>query len=1144
MSFEQRHRRQVSSADQTIAKEDGKPEDFDKTILHIQRKLDQIPSQYKQQSEVFNPLEQVIDMMKSSNLKERKKDLDANVRTLDKAMESVVKAHYDGFNKAIKNYTQILGLVTSTGTNNATLTQNAAKCNALFTSRSHSVNTMYLQSLEYSYMIEILDKIEAIKKVPDQYQEAYNSQQYLNAAKILVEAVEQLYQDDLLRIGALVELQAEIVAKKNTFHEVALELLHNLIYLKDSADLVEELSDSGAANGSSSEDTRKSLTSMEAKDPLTIRLELMDQLVSSFFVLGKASQAINKILDRLRSELRHVIQKAVATVKKRHESNPVLLQQILTRPPRGEVSHEYPNLFYDMLQLVFEKAKEVLVFHRYVTELFESKLRAEREASDQVMDLEESEEIKPPRVKSGNLTSAMSAATHSNFSMATDSESFTMTYRLDHVWEEFQKELQALIGYFIDAPAEGTMSAASAAKKQVETRETHHSARLFSFSSSSAFTLYEISETQSFQYRSMDLGEPSPYNLPAIYPLISSFCEQAAQITGVPLASSRLQDWMDSFISTTLLAVLKMDSKLRVEAAVQSAEAFKSRDAKTVKSSYVAEDARRPLLNSTLEVYRCIKELFDDTIAMPLYAPQIHGIMETCLMSYFDQCRIQYDSYVRDSEVGKTVKNSEFQKLVMTDPQWRRILRLFKIGGNVNTANLSVSVDSNSSSESPTTGESNSPKPSSSAPISAATPAPSLNPNNRMSSGPTVVIHSVPGMMMRSGSGAGEGHGTQGVDHEESEYMANLMDFEVAWHTGTTNAGVPIALRHMIYDPHRLAHLAALHDSCYWIADKVASLDRTDGPATSSGRSHMRESSAASGNGASSGVGSNSNVLLSPTGVASGASSIGSSAPTSGKYGMTPMGSTANVSAPASNNLRRLQRRESKDGPKFASQTPLNVFRPRLSSQLTNLTWMFKDLSDQCLHNIYVDFRLQTCYFLDGLAGHYVYAAEDRQPDLRVVELNASLATAYQFLQAYLPSTKLKYLLAGLPLLMSSLLIESLKSHIETINRNGVVKMVRNIFTLQQNLTGMTTFNEEPFDQARRYYELLNLNIEEVYQYVALHHNPDDHLAYSLNQYRTVLEIIANPKSRTLTDEQEKDLRDKYMLLPHDGTAHAKRNVH
>lgn len=203
MSFEQRHRRQQSSADSSISKDDGAPkaEDFDKTILHIQRKLDQIPRQYKEPSEVFNPLEQVIEMMKSSNLKERKRELDNNVKTLDKAMESIVRgtllpyilfsafvspskallrlqncgcfsssfktqtdalffaAHYDGFNKAIKNYTQILGLVTQTGNNNSTLSQNAAKCHTLFTSRSHSVNSMYLQSLEYGYMIEILDKM-------------------------------------------------------------------------------------------------------------------------------------------------------------------------------------------------------------------------------------------------------------------------------------------------------------------------------------------------------------------------------------------------------------------------------------------------------------------------------------------------------------------------------------------------------------------------------------------------------------------------------------------------------------------------------------------------------------------------------------------------------------------------------------------------------------------------------------------------------------------------------------------------------------------------------------------------------------------------------------------------------------------------
>lgn len=90
MSFEQRHRRQQSNADANVARDDG-AQDFDKAILHIQRKLDQIPRQYKEASEKFNPLEQVIEMMKSSNLKERKRELDNNVKTLDKAMESIVR---------------------------------------------------------------------------------------------------------------------------------------------------------------------------------------------------------------------------------------------------------------------------------------------------------------------------------------------------------------------------------------------------------------------------------------------------------------------------------------------------------------------------------------------------------------------------------------------------------------------------------------------------------------------------------------------------------------------------------------------------------------------------------------------------------------------------------------------------------------------------------------------------------------------------------------------------------------------------------------------------------------------------------------------------------------------------------------------
>lgn len=65
-------------------------EDFDKAIIQIRRRLDVIPHEYKK-TENFNPLEHVIEIMKASNSKERKKELVSNCKAMDKAMEMIVK---------------------------------------------------------------------------------------------------------------------------------------------------------------------------------------------------------------------------------------------------------------------------------------------------------------------------------------------------------------------------------------------------------------------------------------------------------------------------------------------------------------------------------------------------------------------------------------------------------------------------------------------------------------------------------------------------------------------------------------------------------------------------------------------------------------------------------------------------------------------------------------------------------------------------------------------------------------------------------------------------------------------------------------------------------------------------------------------
>lgn len=50
--------------------------------------------------------------------------------------------------------------------------------------------------------------------------------------------------------------------------------------------------------------------------------------------------------------------------------------------------------------------------------------------------------------------------------------------------------------------------------------------------------------------------------------------------------------------------------------------------------------------------------------------------------------------------------------------------------------------------------------------------------------------------------------------------------------------------------------------------------------------------------------------------------------------------------------------------------------------------------------------------------------------------------------------------------------------HIRRMNENGVKKMCRNIFSLQQTLTSITSAREPALDYARQYFELLCLTPE------------------------------------------------------------------
>ncbi|XP_038070549.1 exocyst complex component 4-like isoform X2 [Patiria miniata] len=141
----------------------------------------------------------------------------------------------------------------------------------------------------------------------------------------------------------------------------------------------------------------------------------------------------------------------------------------------------------------------------------------------------------------------------------------------------------------------------------------------------------------------------------------------------------------------------------------------------------------------------------------------------------------------------------------------------------------------------------------------------------------------------------------------------------------------------------------------------------------------------------------------------------------------------------------------------------------------------FKELADICLQVLHLELRLHCFFYLLPVAkqSSFHISADSVDPDPNVLKLNKDLTTLEEALSPSLMPHKFKYVFEGLGHLVSFILINSAQ-YVKRINENGIKKMCRNIFILQQNLTNITMSRETDLDQARNYYELMYKSTDEI----------------------------------------------------------------
>ena len=143
----------------------------------------------------------------------------------------------------------------------------------------------------------------------------------------------------------------------------------------------------------------------------------------------------------------------------------------------------------------------------------------------------------------------------------------------------------------------------------------------------------------------------------------------------------------------------------------------------------------------------------------------------------------------------------------------------------------------------------------------------------------------------------------------------------------------------------------------------------------------------------------------------------------------------------------------------------------------------FIDLSECTLLVLHLEIRVHCFYHLLRIFQQNSFSlnTDNLDIDQEVLEFNKDLALIDEQLNIYLQNYKLCYMFEGVSHLVSTILINNVAS-LKKINENGVKRMCKNIFSIQQQLTGITLNREVALDYCRQYYELFsnNKNPEEL----------------------------------------------------------------
>lgn len=146
---------------------------------------------------------------------------------------------------------------------------------------------------------------------------------------------------------------------------------------------------------------------------------------------------------------------------------------------------------------------------------------------------------------------------------------------------------------------------------------------------------------------------------------------------------------------------------------------------------------------------------------------------------------------------------------------------------------------------------------------------------------------------------------------------------------------------------------------------------------------------------------------------------------------------------------------------------------PEISETFNIIISHIKQFMDECLFTLRLEIRCRVIYYLDLAIREGSYDIEEYNPppDPYIDTLNADLSSFEDTFSNALPPRIQRFLFDGLSQLIIHVLMTNMK-YIRRFNENGVLRLVRNISSLQQNLTNLTAVVDSDLTKVKVFTEL------------------------------------------------------------------------